>query len=289
MIDAHPELVPVAAVPQSSWDRLRSWSASGAFDPALCDERDDEDTAAMPAVDGADPARVAALHQYDRAKGGNTAILVQRLTRMGLLQASDDPGAPHGFFRGWLVIGSDTPINGGVYLGRKPREAIVVDMRRPGSMLLATYEAWRTALTGARSKADVRADLEQTLPARIAALVAEHMPYDEAAVHRLERRGLLRPDEPIDLDVFLLERGGVCRHQVCLVGAFLERLALEGWMEGKACLERKFVSGWFSHAWVRFTAKDGQTWVLDPAQRRYERLEALDPSAQLLYGELMRA
>ncbi|MBM4343377.1 MAG: hypothetical protein FJ100_08365 [Deltaproteobacteria bacterium] len=240
---------------------------------------------AAPVAVAADPGPAADDRGFDRAKSGNTGILVTRLAADGTLQPSEgDPDAPFGWFHGWRIIGGETRIDGGVYLGRKPREAIVVDMRRPGSLLRKVYDLWLERLLADKTVEQAREDLRAHVLSRVAQLVEDHMPYDEQVVKRLDKQGFLRPDEPIDLDVFLAAKGGVCRHQVCFVGAVLERLIDGGWLRGKVSLERKFVSGWFSHAWVRLDAVDGAVFILDPAQRRYALLAALDPGSRMLYG-----
>ncbi len=231
------------------------------------------------------PGDAADDRGFDRAKSGNTGILITRLAADGTLQPSEgDPDAPFGWFHGWRIIGGETRIDGGVYLGRKPREAIVVDMRRPGSLLRKVYELWLERLQSGKTADELRLELRTQILSRVAELVEDHMPYDEQVVKRLDKQGFLRPDEPIDLDVFLAAKGGVCRHQVCFVGAVLERLIDAQWLQGKVSLERKFVSGWFSHAWVRLEGPDGAVFVLDPAQRRYALLGSLDAGSRMLYG-----
>ncbi len=265
---------------------LRKLADSGGFLPQRSDELEQEEsTRALPLANPANALGQPSTRRLDQARGGNTAILLQRLESCGQLQPSSDADAPFGWFHGWRIIGAMTRIDGGIYLGRRPREAIVVDMRRPGSALRQLYELWLRSLRDGRSDADVRSDLHEHLAARVAELVAAYMPYDEQVVRRLDGRGLLQPDQPIDLDVFLGERGGVCRHQVCMVGALLERLVDQGWLQGHVSLERKHVPGWFSHAWVRFDDAEGSEWILDPAQERYGRLAGLEPEARVLYAD----
>jgi len=248
-------------------DRIRAWTERVVGDGPRADEAPAEDRG------------------FDRARTGNTAILLARLRADGTLEpAGNDPGAPYGWFHGWRIIGAGSRVDGGVYLGRKPREAIVVDMRRPGSLLRTVFDRWVDQLCADRDDEATRRDLRLNLEARVAALVEAHMPYDETVVKRLDRQGYLRPDEPIDLDVFLAAKGGVCRHQVCFVGAMIERLVDRRLMAAELSLERKYVSGWFSHAWVRLTWQDGEAVVLDPAQRRYVKLNDLDPGSRMLYG-----
>lgn len=265
---------------------LRQWAGSGAFELRRSDEP--EDSAATGSVALADIAGAtdrAAGRSLDQARGGNTAILLQRLNASGLVEPGSAADAPLGWYHGWRIIGAQTRIDGGIYLGRKPREAIVVDMRRPGSDLRRLYETWLARLRDDRDDEAVRRDLREHLAARVAELVRGYMPYDEEAVRRLDALGLLQPDQPIDLDVFLHARGGVCRHQVCMVGALLERLVDHGWLFGRVSLERKHVPGWFSHAWVRFDDADGAQWVFDPAQQRYGRVRDFEEGARILYTD----
>ncbi len=272
--------------PAGRVELLRQWADSGAFEPQRSDELDDADaTRNLPVASPGDGSGHCKTRSLDQARGGNTAILVQRLSAAGQLEPGSGSDAPFGWFHGWRIIGAGTRIDGGIYLGRKPREAIVVDMRRPGSALRALFETWLQRLRDGHSDAEVRRDLADHLAQRVGELVRAYMPYDEEAVRRLEGRGLLQPDQPVDLDVFLQERGGVCRHQVCMVGALLERLVDGGWLSGRVSLERKHVPGWFSHAWVRYDDAQGEEWILDPAQQRYGRVRSLEEGAQLLYTD----
>ena len=56
------------------------------------------------------------------------------------------------------------------------------------------YDDWIRSVCGNREAADVRRDLHDNLAEHVAALVATYMPYDEGAVHQLERLGVLQPD-----------------------------------------------------------------------------------------------
>lgn len=265
---------------------LRQLASAGGFSPQRSDELERDDaTRAVPQLSDASAPDQPTPRSLDQARTGNTAILVQRLHASGQLQKSSDADAPFGWYHGWRIIGALTRIDGGIYLGRRPREAIVVDMRRPGSALRQLYSKWLESLRNGHGDDGVRSDLRVHLAVRVAELVAAYMPYDEQVVRRLDARGLLQPDQPIDLDVFLRERGGVCRHQVCMVGALLERLVDEGWLQGRVSLERKHVPGWFSHAWVRFDDGEGREWILDPAQQRYGHLSGFEAEAQVLYAD----
>lgn len=287
MTDLEPLITPVPRLAHPGRvERLRQWAGSGAFEPQRSDELEDPDaTRNLPSADQADGTGHCKTRSLDQARGGNTAILLQRLSAAGQLEPGSASDAPFGWFHGWRIIGAGTRIDGGIYLGRKPREAIVVDMRRPGSALRSLYDTWLQSLRDGHRDSDVRLDLIEHLALRVGELVRGYMPYDEEVVRRLDSRGLLQPDQPIDLDVFLHERGGVCRHQVCMVGALLERLVDGGWLGGRVSLERKHVPGWFSHAWVRYDDAQGDEWILDPAQQRYGRVRELEEGAKILYAD----
>lgn len=217
-------------------------------------------------------------------RGGNTALALQRLASRGDLQHGSPWDAPYGRYRGRRIIGAGSRIDGGVYLGRMAREAIVVDMARPGSLLRRVYDSFAAGLCSHRGgRAPPTTAL---LVCALRGLIASAMPYNERRVHALEASTLPDDDGLVDLDLFLQAGGGVCRHQVCLVGAVLERLVDEGRLDGRVSLNRCFSEGWFSHAWVLWRGADGIPWLLDPAQSRYCPLHSLDRAALLVYGRL---
>ena len=211
-----------------------------------------------------------------------------------------EPDAPYGWFRGRRILGSGVPIDGGVYLGRKPREAIVVDTSRPElarvhADLVHRIHVAVEADTGPRLLAPgavlgaMRRYLARNLLAEMRDLVAREMPYDDAVVRAIAAELRLQPDDRIHLDVYVRRHGGVCRHQVCLVGVLLELLVRDGWIAGRVALQRKHVPNWFSHAWVRFEDARGDIFVLDPAQGLYMRLDQLDDAGRQFYGGPLRA
>ena len=187
-------------------------------------------------------------------------------------------------------------IDGGVYLGRRPREAIVVDTNRQDSAILRAYGAMlqhvqdkadqpgQRTPSPAAAVASLRKHLAADLPEAMRAMVARDMPYDESVVRAVASEHQLKADDKVHLDVYLRGRGGVCRHQVCFVGVVLELLVRDGWLRGEVSLERKHVPGWFSHAWVRFIDAHAVEWVFDPAQGLYARLAGMDGPGQAFYG-----
>lgn len=232
------------------------------------------------------------------ARIGNTAMLLERLrpTADWVPPVEGDLVAPYGFFQGRAIIGSHSRIAGGVYLGRRPREAIVVDFSRQDGDLLRVYRELVEQI-----QADVRSTTLWPLSARklrqrasdllrceictrMRALIAREMPFSRPIVAQVARDHKLGADDKILLDVYIRRHGGVCRHQVCLIGALLERLVDEGWLSGQVAIVRKHAPGHFSHAWIRYDGAEGAVYIFDAAQDLYVELQQLAPDGQLFYS-----
>ncbi len=230
------------------------------------------------------------------AQAGNTAHVMARLgNNIGFEPpTASDPATPYGRYLGRPIIGRDSRIDGGVYIGRKPREAIVVDMARPG-LLDNVYTNWLRELqdqapmwpwqhiTLGRKRA-VQRYLNSHMGLLCRTLVNRVLPFDRHVVSQVAHEHTLGPDDKVRLDVYLRRRGGVCRHQVCLLGALLERLVDEGWLEGRVSIDRKFVPRQYSHAWVRWVDGAGQIWILDAAQDVWGRLASFEPERRWFYA-----
>lgn len=230
------------------------------------------------------------------AQAGNTALVLARLGQNAGFEppTPEDERAPYGRYWNRPIIGRDSPIDGGVYIGRKPREAIVVDMSQPGPVR-EVYETWLKQIqqlapvwpwqhTENGQRRAVRKYLNTHLPQLVRALVVRELPFDRTVVAKVAQEHTLGPDDKVRLDVYLRRHGGVCRHQVCLIGALLERLIHEGWLEGAVSIDRKFVPKQYSHAWVRWTTANGKAWIFDAAQDIWTRLDDCEPERRWFYA-----
>ena len=195
-----------------------------------------------------------------------------------------DEKAPHGYFAERPIIGSGMDsIIGGVYPGRSPREVIVVDDtgEKEGDMELARIykEDFLPGLLEYAKKR--RARPKDAAHPYILSYIKENMPYDSERTKAIIT-GLTGnlPDKKIHLASFIVNKGGICRHQALFAGYLLEKLKNETDPEtrlnGKISLERNDVkdedkSG--AHAWVRYTTSSGDIWILDAAQNRFGRLQ----------------
>ncbi len=168
-----------------------------------------------------------------------------------------DGEAPHGYFKGRPIIGRDTGINGGVYIGSGKREALVVDdTKYPG--LQMAYDTLLQRFAGG-DKNVLQAAYEVT---------KKYLPTSEAAVDMVNKKlGIGRNDEKISLDAYF-GKGGVCRHQALLAGYLLEKLVSEGRLKGHVSIDRNTIPGLGGHAFVRFEAgrRKNDVYIVDPTQ-----------------------
>jgi len=165
------------------------------------------------------------------------------------------------------IIGRDCPINGGVYLGGGEREAIVVDDIKQPELLFV----YKELLKRKQEKEQKGESFKSAALMDVFNLVKETLPYNEGAVTKVTQG--LKPDQKITLSSFLREKGGICRHQALLTGYLLEKLKTEGFVGGKASVDRNFVPNRGGHAWVRYVNSGGEVFIIDPAQDFIGRIE----------------
>lgn len=172
-------------------------------------------------------------------------------------------------FAGRPIIGRDSVINGGVYVGGSEREAIVVDDTKDQALEKIYQELLRrrqqAEQQGAKFKVGVLTEVWK--------LVSDVMPYDKGRVDEIEST-LPKPDTKMYLSSYI--GGGVCRHQALLAGYLLERLSKEGKVGGRVSIDRNFVADRGGHAWARYENSGGETYIIDPAQGYLGRLEEIN-------------
>lgn len=177
-------------------------------------------------------------------------------TRLGKSPAYEAPDAQseHGYYQDRIIIGRDTPILGGVYLGGGEREAIVVDEKY--GEILKVYDNLVAKIPNLKDTNNVLKQCFDT--------VTEVMPSNELVVENIGKR--LAPDQKIALDSYIINKGGVCRHQALLAGYLIEKLINEEHMGGKVSIDRNEIQGKGAHAWIRYEDRDGEAYIIDPAQ-----------------------
>lgn len=200
---------------------------------------------------------------------GRTELGIVRIKKAGKYRPPDNL-SPKGYFIDRPIIGQDTPINGGVYLGGEGREAIVVD-DRIDEYLVKAHETLRNRITRLRGQKidDLRILRE------VYNLTKQTLPFDERRAENLAARFDI--DQKVTLGRFIQEKAGVCRHQSLLGAYFLEKLKGERFLNGKVSIDRNSIGILGSHAWARYTDKQGEVYILDATKDFVGRLK--DPGA----------
>lgn len=191
-----------------------------------------------------------------------------------------DTESKYGYFENRRIIGHDTEILGGVYIGGGSREAIVVDDKSP-----LEKEVYDKAYVAVFEKAKQRmaregVEFKNGLLNDVYDVVRETLAYDDDYVDKMAND---YRDKKINLSVFLDAGKGVCRHQALLTGYLLERLARDGYVGGKVSVQRNAIRGVGAHAWARYENQNGDIYVIDPTQGYIGRLEDA-PEGTWLYG-----
>jgi|GEM_PF-2314190 len=209
----------------------------------------------------ADPKQPRAHAMESMFKDG---ILADDRTVIGVLRAKalgnykpPEQNAPHGYFKGIPIIGRDSPINKGIYIGGSEREGIVVDDGKDQILGQTFHELvtkiWEDLSPG---KTDPKPFLTT-----IFNLVREKLPYSAAIVYQVG--GNLK-DEEILLGEFVKNKGGICRHQNLLTAYLLEKLIKLKLIKGKVSADRNKFGG-SAHAWTRYESETGEVFIIDPA------------------------
>ncbi|MGI8420316.1 MAG: hypothetical protein ACR2LN_06795 [Candidatus Levyibacteriota bacterium] len=171
------------------------------------------------------------------------------------------PEARYGLWQGRRIIGRDSPINGGVYLGGSAREAIVVDdIKQP-----EIGDTYRQLLGTIGRRGE---DYKKMVLRDVYDLTRHAIPYDSQVVEQVVAKLIPgpEPDQKIGLSSFIIAKGGECRHQALLAGYLLEKLKSDNYLQGTPSVDRNFVPGKGGHAWVRYVNSAGNIVIIDPAQ-----------------------
>lgn len=222
----------------------------------------------------------------NRSRYSNTEIAIERLNGHPDYRrpVASDTEAPFGRFRGRHIIGTGTHVLGGVFLGHRAREAIVVDET---SSVLRSYvlefidrrfSNMRTRLLHGEIELEIspegllRAFVED-LPIALYDFTIRCLPFNERKTALVSRGANIAPDEELSLDVYLIAQTGVCRHMVLFLVAMFEMLSKMSYTKGRMFVCRCYIPNLFSHAWARFEQEGTESLILDPAQNYRGTLE----------------
>jgi len=177
---------------------------------------------------------------------------------------SPDELAPYGYYKDLPKLGrNSTSVNGGVYLGGSPREAIVVDGE--SEELIEIYEDFLADLEASIVSDEIVTN-EDAL-AKVMYKVQKILPYDDEKAEAMSRK--YWGDKLVGLSEYLKgpQPGGVCRHQGLLAAYIVENLISDGVLRGSVGVERNTVQVMGgTHAWAIFKPEHGEAIVIDAAQ-----------------------
>lgn len=249
----------------------------------IADDRGKIDVKDLGSLNGTDVKSATELIPHIKSQFGFTYRMedfVHQAGRgKGFISKDESEGWGHGMYEGRNIIARDTPINGGVYpVGGYTGEALVVDDKKYPKELTELYEQVsasidkihlkNVALRGinkvlGKNKGQLSRD-SQVL-SQVFDKVSKTLKYDLKATDDLA--GNL---QKIAMNRYIQEGVGVCRTQALLSAYLIERLINDGKLEGRVSIDRNqdvFEGVESGHAWARFTDKDGQIFIIDPAQR----------------------
>jgi hypothetical protein len=168
----------------------------------------------------------------------------------------------------------DAPINGGIYPGRTPREAIIVDFE-DSPTLQEMYSRVKNMIGNSYRYTRQFWNDEMDLVWAIMNVVETYTPHRGAlGVKGILSRYPNAVDSEISLEVFAREGKGVCRH-LGIMGALLyENLVREGISQGKSSVDRNMHSENGSHAWTRISFSSSKVYILDVMDGYYGPLSA---------------
>ena len=197
--------------------------------------------------------------------------------RKGLLGERDKVS----YFGGRQVIGRDTIIDGAnpsvdIRSWQAGGEAIVVDSKK--------YPESFNKLLKDFNKTWIEVNATENLPPEEAKLkaifltVSAAMKYDLAYADELSEEAAKLGGEhrKVALNSYLNDSKGVCRHMALAAAWLGNELARHGVLEGKTTTGvNQDQTGNSAHEWARYESADGAIYIIDPAMRKFAKLETL--------------
>lgn len=214
--------------------------------------------------------------EVPQARWENTIRAVERVKSSHPWLYEEPSGeARQGFFAGRRIIGRDTPINGGVYVGSGVREAIVVDDQKYPKELLDTYRELRIRMAQEQQRSpqnrkttlQLIADLSseklggKASEADLETQIAELLTRLTGSPKGVDTRG---QDIKVALNTFMQNKSGICRHRALLAGYLMEQLVKDRIIQGRISVDRN-TTAQGGHAWVRYEGPNKNVFIIDPS------------------------
>ena len=278
-------------------DLMRQTNVSGfEFDSSVVDQTFNDSVRQRLKATGSRQVLVGSIPSRPRILT-NTMLVMERLAGNPNFQAPapSDTLAPYGRFRDRHIIGTGTRVLGGVFLGHRAREALIVDETDPKlQKRLRTFIQMRKDAIhqsfldgGAVAEKDtlvLREAFARQLPEALFAFTRTYLVYDESRVARIFREAQLEVDAEFSLDHYLTAHFGVCRQMVLFLVAMFELLEKQGLTKGRMFLARCHIPNFLIHAWARYESLDGSVLILDPAQNFLGSLDQGGDMGKFVYG-----
>ncbi len=173
-------------------------------------------------------------------------------------KGKDNRGIIDGMFGGRPIIGHDTAINGGVCIGERPREAVVVD----DSKYVELREAYDEFLAFAR----LPQNQKKNLFVSILEYCRVKIPMSEDGRQEVVDEFGVSNDGLISLTKFF-DRGGNCVQGGLLAAYLVEKLNAERKLKGSFGFYKNGIRDRGGHAWVRVNNAKGElVAIIDPAK-----------------------
>ncbi len=163
-------------------------------------------------------------------------LVVQRISHSKDYIPNRSPDAPYGIFKKRHLIGEHTHINGGVYLGATPQEAVVIDDRFNDSSLDAVFSEW--VINFVRYYQNTKSSEDECEIINSVILLVQNKIRLVTTENTPELRKLVfQNDKKIALDIFLEKKFGLARHQILLAAYLLEKVTEAGHLKGKIYID----------------------------------------------------
>lgn len=169
-------------------------------------------------------------------------------------------------FKGRPLLGRDEDPRGKILYTLALGEAIVVDPTKDPVL----YNQWFSEVED-RAKAGGDSVQRGYVLHAVFDQVSEKMKYSQEGVEDLLKKyNATKDGDKIELSVFMEDGVGVCRHQALAVATLLYQAKDAGHIRGDISVDKS--EQWSpngdkgGHAWVRYTANDGDIHIVDVAQ-----------------------
>lgn len=192
--------------------------------------------------------------------GGNRfALASERLSHSSLFDPRQSSAAPYGHYDGRPIIGECTKIHGGIYVGVKPQEAVVVDEKY--GELSTTYKVFLDRLPKRFKNEE---PTERELFKEVIRFVKDAIVLSYDKFQKIAEKHQLQPDRKIILDVFIREGVGLPRHQVLLACYLLEKLRQDGKIAGFHSIDAEVAFDDLDRDRLVYTTSGGELVTFDP-------------------------